>query len=522
MKLFHRQPAATKELNLEPVAQPELFSVEPSKTTPRQKLWVFVTIVASMLGVTAISKFILIHQSIRLDEAQTLWQTSHSVPGLLKVVAEDVHVPLYHLMVHFWLLYVGNTVDSVRILSLIFFLVTIPFVYLLGRQVMSYKWSLLGTVIFSFLPFMNWYANEARMYTLLVMLAVINQYFFVRVMRRKPFGWTGYALSAMIGVYSHYFFIFNLVAEGIYFLANRKYFPPKTFRKLLGLGVLLAAILAPWLHYFVALGSAAATRPMVPKPSTVDFFNAYSQFIFGFQDDRINTILVSCWPILVVFAFFAVRRAKGVNRAVQFMITIGLLPVLLAYGLSLVVQPFFLSRYMISSVAALVLAMVWFVSHYPRRLAVFVIAVLLLTVGATSYEQDYGPNNPEAENYRQAVQYIERNATQRDVIVLSAPFTVYPFQYYYNGSIAIRTIPVWDRSNGAGIPAYDPAKLPDYVNQIKASHQKLYVLLSYNQGYEKQVKLYLDTHLDRTATQHFSPDMNLYVYQVGFKQIQPL
>jgi mannosyltransferase len=523
MKLFtlSRKPQQVQLKGDAPLA-PTLFSPESPKTTQRQRILAFVIILSSMLGVVAISKFILLKQSIRLDEAQTLWQTSHSVPGLLKVVAQDVHVPLYHLVVHFWLLYIGTSISSVRLLSLGFFLVTIPFVYLLGRQVMAYKWALVATVIFSFLPFMNWYANEARMYTMLAMMAIINQYFFVRIMRSKSYGWIGFVLSAMVGVYSHYFFVFNLVAEGIYFLANRKYFPAKTLRKLLALAVLLGVLLSPWLYYFVKLGSASATRPMVPKPSTVDFFNAYSQFIFGFQDDRINTILVSCWPLLVVFAFFAVRRSRGLNRSVQFLITIGLLPVLLAYGLSLVIQPFFLSRYLISSIAALVIAMVWFISLYPKRLAMLMTVALVGVLIGTAYAQDYGPNNPERENYQQAVSYIQTHASQRDVIVLSAPFTVYPFEYYYNGPVQIQTIPIWNRAVAGGIPAYQESQLPSYVDQIKKNHQDLYVLLSYNQGYEKQVKLYLDTHLARTASKHFSPDMNLYVYRANFKPIQAL
>ncbi len=38
----------------------------------------------------------LANQSLRLDEAQSLWQTSHASWKILSIVAQDVHVPLYH------------------------------------------------------------------------------------------------------------------------------------------------------------------------------------------------------------------------------------------------------------------------------------------------------------------------------------------------------------------------------------------------------------------------------------------
>jgi mannosyltransferase len=501
----------TRSLNLRP----------HEATNSREKLHVLITLGICLVGVLAIAKFVLLKQSIRLDEAQTLWQCSHSIPGLLKVVAQDVHVPLYHLIVHFWLMYVGHSVIAVRLLSLIFFLATIPFVYLFGRQIMSYKWALIATAIFSFLPFMNWYANEARMYTMLALIAAANQYYFVRLMRRRT-GWIGFTVTAMAGVYTHYFFIFTLAAEGIFFLVQRRQFAAKSLRKMIALAVLLGAILAPWLYYFVSLGAASNTRPMVPKPSAVDFFNAYSQFLFGFQTNRINTILVSSWPLLVVFGFFAIRRSTGANKIVQFLITIAVLPPILAYVLSLITQPFFLSRYMIASVPALVLALVWFISRYPRRYALAMVSVVIAAIGATSYLQATSIDNPMLENYKNAADYVNSHATTRDVIVLSAPFTVYPFQYYYNGSTQLNTLPQWNRQVAGAIPTFNAQKLPSEVNAIKRNHTYIYVLLSYNQGYEKTVKLYLDTLLERVSSKHFSPDMNLYVYKVNYNPIPAL
>src|SRR4051812_19815178 len=88
---------------------------------------------AMMLIPLGLSVFFFASQSLRLDEAQSLWQTSRGFTDILKLVAGDVHVPLYHELLHVWRLYFGDTITAARLLSLIFYLASIPALYLLGK-----------------------------------------------------------------------------------------------------------------------------------------------------------------------------------------------------------------------------------------------------------------------------------------------------------------------------------------------------------------------------------------------------
>ena len=76
-------------------------------------------------------------QSLRLDEAQSLWQSSRSVGYIFTVVAEDVHVPLYHLLLHFWRILFGDTVASARFMSLFLYVASIPALYARGKLAYS-------------------------------------------------------------------------------------------------------------------------------------------------------------------------------------------------------------------------------------------------------------------------------------------------------------------------------------------------------------------------------------------------
>jgi mannosyltransferase len=503
------------------ITEPDTSRVSAVKHPIWRKIGLSVFLLFCIAGALAISKYMLIHDSLQLDEAQSLWQTSHSIGGTLHVVALDVHVPLYHLILHFWQLYFGQGIVTARVLSLIFFALTIPVFYLLAREILSTRYALLATFLFSFSPFMNWYANVARMYTLLALFATISQLLFLRLMRKRK-AWTLFGATSIIGAYSHYFFSFNLAVEGMFFLINRKYFVKHSLRRFITIGLLVAAALAPWLYYFHRLGSASTTRPILARPSTVDFFNAYSQFLFGFQNNHINTVLVSCWPIVMLLGFLAVRRNQRLTPAVGFIASMAFVPVALAFALSYLVTPFFLSRYLISSVAPLIIFLVWMISYYGKRLTACVSLVLVGVLVATSLQQAYSASTPVKEDYRDAANYINVHAEPQDLVVLSSPFTIYPFEYYYRGSSAIVTLPEWDRSGTSGIPAFNVKTMPTQIQTSSANHQDVYLLLSYNQGYENKIKQYYLDHYKELYVNTYSNDLTLYVFKVGYTTLPKL
>jgi mannosyltransferase len=490
-----------------------VVEAEQKQLLPRRTI---VGVILGLMGIDIlISWFYLLHQSLRLDESQSLYQASHSFAGVFKVVATDVHVPLYHIILHFWILGFGSSVATVRILSLVFFLLTIPMSYLMAREILSQKLSLFAVALLSLSPFMNWYGSEARMYTLMTLFAVTSQYFFLRIMKGKPgHNWLGYVLTVVVGVYTHYFFIFALLTQAIFYLAQRKHFPVGSFKRFVGTALLAGLSLSPWLIFVYKLGLASGERPMLSRPSTVDLFNTFSQFIFGFQPDGINTILVSFWPLSVLLVFFAIGHNRRVPRGILFMLTAAFLPVIGAYVLSLTVTPVFVSRYLILSLPSLYIFIAWLFSNYTRRVMQAAAILLILAVTVTGFHQDTSASTPVKEDYKAVAATIARDATPSDVVVLSTPFSIYPFEYYYHGSASIKTLPDWDRGP---IPAFDETKLPAQVTALAQDHSYAYLLLSYDQGYESKIYSYFNSHFEQVSKKVYSKDLTLYVYHINYR-----
>ncbi len=474
-----------------------------------------------MLFVVALSAFTFSSQSLRLDEAQSLWQSGRSAGDILTLIAQDVHVPLYHELLHFWRLIVGDSVGAARFLSLIFYLALVPAMYLLGRLAYGRSAGLFAALLVAISPFLNWYGNEIRMYTLFTLLVVINQYCFIKLWHTttedaRDHAWVGYIISGVLGIFTHYFFFMTLAAQAVFYLMRRSLFPKEALRRFLFSWGFLAVCFAPWAIFVLSQGQAQNASPILSTPTTVNLFSAFAQFLFGFQDDHLSTVFLSLWPLSLVLGFLALRKSSRTQPETEYFMLSLILSVSIAFFGSFLIAPLFVSRYLIFTIPSLYLLVTSLIAQYPPRAAGFArigligVMLVMLTI------EILNPATPVKENYREASLYLTDHTAAQDVVVLSAPFTVYPVEYYYRGVAPITTLPMWDRYAYGAIPLFDEQRLPSEVETLSKSYQYAWVLFSYDQGYESKIKDYFDNHFERVDEQNFSPGLTLYVYKLRY------
>jgi hypothetical protein len=359
------------------------------------------------------------------------------------------------------------------------------------------------------------------MYTLLVLLVVLNQYFFLRIFRssrstqNNAGTWFWYGATALLGIFTHYFFLLTLLSQLIFYAFYRRFFPRKSLQRFALIGTLLLGAFAPWVWYVLSLGLAGNQSPLLAAPSVINLFNSFSQFLFGFQGDHLNTFFLSLWPITLVLGFLALRRGVRVTPESAFFLITVFVSFAVAFFVSFVI-PIFESRYLIITIPALYLLLLSLFTNYTgkaQQLAPYALAAVMV-VGLCI--EILNPSAPVKENYRTATEYLNTHATGQDVIVLSAPFTFYPVDYYYRGAAPIETLPRWDRYAYGPIPPFEEDRLPQEVEDISGSYQRLFLLLSYDQGYEQAIKEFFDTNYQRLDAQEFSPGLHLYVYQLRY------
>jgi hypothetical protein len=344
---------------------------------------------------------------------------------------------------------------------------------------------------------------------------------FIKIFKAKEHSdhvWALYVLTAILGVFSHYFFFLSIASQAVFYFLRRDLFPKGSLKRFVTAMVLIAAVFLPWGWYVLHLGQAGNQEPLLAVPTSVDLFSTVSQFVFGFQNDNINTVLLSLWPIVILFGFLGLRKRANTLTApqTQYLLTTLVVSIAIAFIGSFIVAPVFVSRYLIFTVPSLYLLLASLFENYTPNVGAWarfgIAALMLVTLGV----EIMSPTTPVKENYEAAVEYLNSHVNAQDVVVLSAPFTVYPVEYYYHGTAPLTTLPIWNQYAYGAIPPYTATSLPAQVASSTANSQNVYLLLSYNQGYENDIKKYFQSHYQQLYTQTYSDDLTLYVFKLRY------
>ncbi len=471
---------------------------------------------ASIACALFFSWYFFLGQSIRFDEAQSLWASSQTFPFASQIAASRFESPLYMLLLHAFGFFFGTSIVAARILSVTFFMGSVAAVYFLGKETYSKTHGLFAAALFAISPFMNWYANEARMYSLFALLVAVNQYFFARLLKQNSTAaWIGYALTALAGCYTHYFFFFALLAHVAFLVLFRNTFATISIGKFIAVIGGIFVLFLPWLIYMASVGSISAIAA-TQVPDSVSVFNTISNFLFGFNTEHLNTIIVSLWPLTVLLAFLSLRHTSKHNPFTLFFIFCMVIPIFGLFIISVVAEPLFLSRYLILTLPSLYLFLSSLIFTYPKRLSVILqVALVVATFSFLAFEA-IDASVPVKENYRQASEYLQQNAGPADIIAISTPVSLFPMEYYYHGAATLTTIPAWNRYQTAEPPPFAPQELENQTKYFQTNYQRLWLLLSQDQGNNQQIKAYFDTHFEQIHQTNFSTNLNLYVYKLNY------
>lgn len=501
-----------------------------------QKLLHYIFILLITVSCT-VSFLTLYSQSIRLDESQSIWASTKSIPAILSYIAQDVHVPLYALMLHVWMQIFGTDILMVRLLSFVFFIATLPVLYTFSKESGSRRVAYLTVALFTLSPFVMWYSNEARMYTLFTLVTSLNHLYFLRLIRSEgKCAKFGYFVSAVAGLYTHYFFLFLLITQGIFVIARcaALVYSDSEFRvksvwsitkkhmrlplRWGGIAFEAFLMLTPWITYVYSLGTANNASPLIPPPTSFNIFQTVVQFLFGFQTQAIQTFIIALWPLSLVMMFMLLTKRKNIPvSGIRYFGLVTILPIVLVFFVSFI-RPIFLSRYLILVTPSLFFILAWSMLSYSRNIARYVIILFMMILLGLSGYQNISSATPVKEDYSGVGKYLSEHALAQDIIAVSAPFTIYPVEYGYDGQAKITTIPEWNRydENNGIIPEYSDENLAKQIAEYKKQYRRVHIILSYDQGYEASLRKYMDENYELYEARRFSPGLELRSYVLRY------
>jgi mannosyltransferase len=144
-----------------------------------------------------------------VDEGISVGIASHPLSQLPTLLRADGSPPLYYLLLHVWMQIFGGSEVATHSLSLVFSLIAVPTAYWGGASLFGRRTGAYCAVLAAGLPYLTSYAQETRMYSLLVVLSLVIATSFVHIFVRRDRRYLPvFVVSLVAAVYTHNWALF--------------------------------------------------------------------------------------------------------------------------------------------------------------------------------------------------------------------------------------------------------------------------------------------------------------------------
>ena len=346
-------------------------------------------------------------------------------------VAPGQNGPLYYLTLRLWLCLAGLSGYALRFFSVFFGTLAVPLIYRLSRRLFpaSRTISLLAAILAATSPYLIWYSQEGKMYSLVVVLVILSMDRYLDAMDRG--GWHRWLLLVVLtgaAVYVHFVAALMIpVYVGAFFFweSSKRRARWKAWLASLGLLILPYLPLLRW-QLPLALSPAETGYRFVPL------------------HDMLTSLLVSysLGPIAgalrwtsFLFVVLLLAAAFGTHRRSQLPAAMGTLAIwlsvpVLGFFLLTLVRPMYTARYLIFVVPAFMILLAAGAAATARRsrwLAGLLLAAILVLNGVGVWRQS---QTTVKADFRSATKYVADRMSADDLLIFQIPYGRHSFDYY--------------------------------------------------------------------------------------------
>lgn len=407
----------------------------PNKITKNNAI-TFVALFIILLSGLSLRLYQIDSNSLWFDEASSFFHAKQSVADIWLNGATGSLPPLYYVLLHYWMC-IGENEFILRLLSLIFGVVAIFIIYLLGKNLFNEETGLLSAFLLSVSPFHIYYSQEAKGYALLAAVALFSIYFFVKVLKTGNFSaWVFFVIFTALSLYTHYFALFTLFAENIFFILwkEKRYL----LKRWLAVQAVIFFIFLPWLYTFLFKHLSQVfnfTAGWLPKGDWKSVFVTFKNFTVGYHAAKQAFL----FPAGLFFLFFTIGSIsiRKTRREQVLLLLLTFIPVITVLILS---QRFniYNDRYLILASLSYYILVACGIAYFKKIKTVLCIGIIILLFPA--FKNLYSNIIPDKklsskispkEEYRPAANFVKENIQSGDVIVHSCLDSYIVFQFYH-------------------------------------------------------------------------------------------
>ncbi len=197
----------------------------------------------------AVALLTLVATWLRLDglRRQSLWFDEIDVVVRAQLPLDEVmrsftrqgeNGPLYNILLAIWVRLAGISEVAVRFPSAVAGILAVPLVYVLARRLTDTPTALIAAALLTISPYHVWYSQEAKMYTLVVLLALGSTLLLWETLQRPHVVWSiGWVVVSSLMFYTHVASVLVFAGQGLYLLLIWRQWQPQPFRRRVVIGV---------------------------------------------------------------------------------------------------------------------------------------------------------------------------------------------------------------------------------------------------------------------------------------------
>ena len=454
---------------------------------------------------TALRLFRLGTKSFWLDEATSavLAQVNRHV-FVSAIIHRQANMVLYYLLLRGWV-WLGSSEFVIRCLSVVAGVAAIPAIYLLGKRLFGAKAGRVAALLLSGHAFHIRYSQEARAYSLFMLLAILSSLFFLRsVEEPSRKNWSAYVLFSTLMVYAQVFGGWVLLAQWASFLFRRRGLRWKEF---IFSAAAICFLIAP-LAYCLLFISDRSQLYWATKPTLQDLYKFGLDMTGGGE-----------WLLLLVYlALASAAVAAGFNRLRSettaagiwncwFLLSWLLLPIAVILVISLR-WPAFEPRFLIGCLPPLVLLVADGVTRIRSQVlfSATLMIVLALSLSALSSYYRGRVDAEHTDDWRDATRYILSQAHPGDAVLFSyseerLAFDEYQRQLRMTGP-AIHEFP--EQTDLELLTLRPSRPSPELLDNIAAAYGQVWVISAFQPNRaSRQVEAVLRAHFREHEDRNF-------------------
>ncbi|MBN2180473.1 MAG: glycosyltransferase family 39 protein [Sedimentisphaerales bacterium] len=403
-----------------------------------------ITIIAFLLRI-----FMLGNQSLWIDEATIYLQTKVDSVFLVysKVFGQVGHIgPLFHILNYLFSQLFGYSEWALRMPSAIYGTVSVVLVYKIAEALKNNRVALYSSILMAFSPVHVWYSQEARMYSLWIMLILFTVLLFIKILKAEKFWlWILFTVFASLSIWAFLNSIFVFLSLGLYLLISIKKYKRQLCFYCVCMFIVFASYLPgimPWLTK--GHDSIISTIGSARKTTIFDFLYAFYVFnvgtTFGPSLVTIRALLkqlgatsaawkiLSQYGLLIIpsmllygFMFIYSTYKAIINRKIEnnlFLLVMLFIPLLIIFGLTVFSNSLtFNIRYILCALPFYIIllstALERFRKWQRRTILCFMLFFSVFSIFNHYFKAEYSKID-----FRSVVKYLNDNMTDNDGAII--------------------------------------------------------------------------------------------------------